>query len=129
MFQKFSKVCLAITLLSMITGCASIINGRRQEIAVSSAQSGVTVSDGVQTWTTPAHIIVSRKNPQLLTFSKPGYETQTVHLYRSFSGITFLNVLLVPLWPIGVGIDALSGGMWTLEPDTVAVDLRPAASK
>ncbi len=106
-----------------VTSCASIINGRRQNIDVSSNPVGATVSDGVSTWTTPAKISLKRGQKHLLTLSKPGYETQAVELHRAISGAVFGNILLGGF--IGWGVDACTGAQWKLIPETVNVQLRP----
>jgi len=117
---KFSLLLLAC---SSLTSCASIIHGRRQEVAVSSNPVGATVSDGSNVWTTPTKVSLPRNSAQLLTVSKPGYQPQTVRLERTISGVVFANILAGGV--IGWGVDAISGAQWKLLPETVDVTLVP----
>ena len=117
------KLSLFLFICSSLTSCASIIHGRRQEVAISSNPIGATVSDGSNVWTTPAKVSLPRKNPQLITISKPGYQPQTVRLERTISGVVFANVLAGGI--IGWGVDAISGAQWKLIPETVDVTLVP----
>lgn len=105
-------------------GCATIINGTTQEVAVSSDPPGAAVDiDGQQQLTTPFSAELERKRDHVLTFTMPGYETQQVVLNHTVSGAVAGNILAGGL--IGWGVDAASGAQYKLVPDTVAVSLRP----
>jgi hypothetical protein len=115
---------LGVISCTLFSGCSSIINGRRQTVAVTSNPPGATVSDGKQSWTTPATIQLERNRDHLLTFSKDGFETQTVVLNHAFSGVVATNIFLGPFWLLGWGTDAISGAQYRLVPETVNIQLR-----
>jgi hypothetical protein len=123
----FYKTLINYALLAAIacsfTSCASIIHGRKQEVSVSTNPTGATVSDGVQSWTTPAVITLPRKRECVLTISKPGYEPQAIQLHRVISGAVAANLIAGGF--IGWGVDAISGAQWRLVPETLTVQLRP----
>ena len=125
--MKFIKIIALFAFCCSLTSCASIVHGRRQEVDVTSNPPGATVSDGVQTWTTPAKISLARKTTHQLTFSKPGYETHVVQLHRAISGAVAGNLLAGGL--IGWGVDAISGAQWKLIPEMVSVTLHPQVAK
>jgi hypothetical protein len=63
--------------LFLVTGCASIISGSKQEISFSSKPTAatVTIQPGDQKITTPGKIELERKNgPYRVTFNYEGYE-------------------------------------------------------
>lgn len=128
LIKNLLSVCLLLGALSSLTSCASIINGRRQNVTVTSNPVGATVSDGNTSWVTPATISLSRKENHLLTFSKPGFEAEVVQIHRTMSGVVAANLVLGPFALIGWGVDAISGGQWTLVPQTVTAHLRPVTS-
>jgi hypothetical protein len=107
------------------SGCGTIINGTTQSLAVSSDPSGATLSlDDGTTYTTPASINLKRDRDHTIKVSKAGYETETLVVSRSMSWWFAGNLLFggIP----GFVIDAISGGMWRFEDETLGVTLRPA---
>lgn len=113
----FSAVCLTLS------GCASIVHGTRQKIAVSTNPTGATVSDGETTVQSPGTMNLKRNQDYILTITKPGYETETVKITHVISGAVAGNLLAGGF--IGWGVDAVSGAQWRLEPETITVNLRP----
>ena len=105
-----------------LTGCATVINGRTQEVEVTSNPIGASVSDGVTVWTTPAKISLKRNSTHQLTIYKEGYQPQVVRLDRTLSGAVAGNILL-PFGLVCWGIDAITGAQWKLLPEVVSVDL------
>ncbi|HXF29653.1 MAG TPA: PEGA domain-containing protein [Chlamydiales bacterium] len=124
--NHFWKLCLFFSLCSSLTSCASIINGPRQQITVSSNPPGVAVTDGVTTWITPVKLSLPRAKAHVLTFYKRGYKPQTVKLTRKISGATFGNIIM-PLGLIAWGIDVASGAQWKLIPEKVDVTMEPGS--
>ena len=122
------KLVVFCAICSSFTSCATMINGTRQNVTVTSNPVGATVSDGVHMWTTPATISLRRKQKHLLTISKPGHLTQIVELHRAFSGVTAANII-IPFGIIGWGIDAITGAQWKLLPEAVNVNLQPLTAK
>lgn len=116
---SFCAVCFCF----FLTGCATIIHGTSQKIAVASSPTGATVSDGVHHLQTPAVIELKRKTDHILTISKPGYETVTIPVTHVVSSAVAANIFGPGF--IGWGIDALTGAQWELVPETVSVALRP----
>lgn len=129
--NKILSICLVAVLFSM-TSCATIINGRRQEVEITSNPVGASVSDGTNTWTTPVKISLSRNSSHVLTFSKPGYTTQIIKVENGISGAVAANLVFVPLWGVGLlgwGVDAMTGAQYKLIPETVAATLYPVPEK
>src|SRR5271170_290576 len=108
------------------TGCATIINGTTQPIAITSTPSGakVIIDGGDSTYTTPASVDLARGQDHILSFSKPGYQEQTFTIRHSMSGVVAGNILAGGL--IGWGVDAADGAQDKLTPETVQITLDPA---
>ncbi len=125
--MKNKTSILLITILCSICGlftsCASIINGTRQKVTVTSDPEGATVSNGEISMVTPATFDLKRKRDYIFSISKPGYKTESAKLERVFSGAVAGNIICGG--PIGWGVDALTGGQWRLVPENLHVTLRP----
>ena len=113
--------CMAVTLLS---SCASIIHGSRQDVRVTSVPSGAVVRVNLnnQATTTPGVLTLNRKEiGYVLTFEKQGYKPVEVSLRRTVDGWLFGNILFGGL--IGLVIDFSSGSAYKLTPDDVSTVL------
>jgi len=123
MKRVLSKICLISFVCVGFSSCASIIHGRSQQIAVATVPAGAMITTGEKTVSAPGTIELRRNRDHVLTISKPGYETETVHLYRVLSGAVCGNIIVggLPGW----GVDAISGAQWRLVPETISVNLRP----
>jgi hypothetical protein len=115
---------LVIVLCLTISGCASIISGANQKIAVSSNPEGaiVTAQPGDYRVTTPATLTLPRiKGPFILTFTKEGYSTMEIRLDRKTNGWIWGNLFIGGI--IGIAIDFSTGSSYELSPETVHSNL------
>lgn len=103
----------------LLTSCASIIHGTKQNLSVSSMPSGAKVFvKGVHMATTPAVIELSRKESNIiLRFEKEGYEPVEVALNRSVDGWIWGNIVFGGL--IGLAVDFIDGAAYKLSPSEV----------
>jgi hypothetical protein len=106
-------------------GCATIINGTTQPIAITSTPSGarVTVDDKDTSYTTPANVELERGRDHMLTFHLDGYQDETFAMKHSMSAVVAGNLLAGGL--IGWGVDAADGAQDKLTPETVQISLNP----
>ena len=129
---------LAITLLvGSLSGCASIVNGRYDKVAIHSEPSDARIrivnqwGDIAYIGNTPALVPLKTGAGYLIgsdytiTFEKEGYAKSTVMIKRSMNTLWVFNIY--PWGPYGWAIDSGTGAMWNLE-DTVQVKLRPLPS-
>ncbi len=107
-----------------VTGCATIINGTTQSIAITSTPNGakVIVDEG-SSYTTPTNVDLACNRDHLLTFLLPGYGEETFTIKHSMSGVVAGNILAGGL--IGWGVDAADGAQDKLTPETVQMTLNP----
>ncbi len=122
---------LPITLLS---ACATIVNGSSQTVTVSTEPPGATCTvDRVGARIgaiaqTPGSVRLGKsKNDLSVTCAKPGFQTATVTKAPSFGGATFGNIIAGGV--VGVVVDAASGANYEYPGDIrleLAADAPPA---
>ena len=123
MHNKGRRVMAAVVALTMVAGCATIINHPTQAIGFSSRPAGASVRvDGVVQGQTPLVKKLSRKDNHMVSFELEGYEPFRASLAPTVSGWVWGNILLGGL--IGLAIDATTGSMYKLTPDQVTAELR-----
>lgn len=138
----------AILLSSLLIGCASLVNGTRQDLLVTSTPTGAHVILGARDFTTPATISVRRNLDHVVLVQKEGFQPQRVEVKRKLSYWWWLDLLIpfplpgiadnpekgtgglvvVPV-PIGLIVVAplewVTGSAFRLTPSDIHVDLIP----
>lgn len=113
---------VGIVALVALTGCATIMQGSKQNVGVSSSPSGAQISvDNQAVGVTPATVPLSRKDNHTVKLTLAGYQPYEVQLSRKTSGWVWGNIVFggIP----GLAIDAITGGMYKLTPEDVNVTL------
>jgi hypothetical protein len=88
---------LFVALAPLLSGCATVIHGTRQNVRVETDPPGATASAGDQKITTPGVLKLKRKEKALeIVVEKEGYVTRRVALTRKDSGWQWLNMIGVP---------------------------------
>ncbi len=125
--MKIKKIKLLLVLLLNFVhlyGCATIVSGTTQNIAVSSKPGGatITVEPGDHQTVTPANLELKRDGgPYRITISHEGYEPYKVTLKTSANGWLWGNLLLGGL--IGIIVDSSTGAGTKLSPEEVNANL------
>ena len=114
-----------LALSSVVSGCATIVHlGGNEELNVSSEPAGAKVAiDGTERGVTPLATKVERKKDHAVVLTKEGFEENQSRVESHLSWWVAGNVILGGL--VGILVDVLSGGGYTIEPDAVAVTLKP----
>ena len=112
------------------SGCATLVNGRNQEIAVSSTPSGATVKTGDVQTTTPGKLTLRRNEDHELTFTKDDFPERQIKLESTGSWWLLGNVV----WGlfggvIGVAIDTANGAGSKLKPGSVDINMETGLIK
>ncbi len=116
---------LAALLLVSLTACATVIHGTRQDVGISSSPSGATVRiDGTDAGTTPLIVPLARRSSHVVSVTADGYAPCETTVTRTASGWVWGNLVVGGV--VGFVVDASSGGLWNLEPDSDSCALRPA---
>lgn len=118
---------LAGVLVLALTGCASIIHGTTQQVAISSSPTGAQVSVNNQDLgTTPIVADLKRKETHIVRVTLAGYEPYEVGLTRSVSGWVWGNIVFGGI--IGLAVDAITGGLYKLSPEQLEAELARSGS-
>lgn len=89
--KKFGSLVACIAIL-LQAGCATIMGGPKQIVAIDATPDGAVVTSAragmaaTIDYTTPATVTFERKGHYILTFSKDGYDSKQVELLRSIRG-------------------------------------------
>ena len=117
----FQTVCLLL-----VTGCASIVDGRRETVSFSSDPPGAQIIiNGKTMGVTPASIFLERSDYDKanVIFKKEGYQDQPATIQTSLNMWFWGNVLCGGF--IGSSTDAASGAMWKFSPNSYYVSMPP----
>ena len=119
--MKMKNTILVTSLLIaavLLSGCATIVTGKYQDVSVTSDPPGAKVSttDGLSV-TTPGTLKLARKQCYTLTAEYPGAQPQQKELKREVQGWFWGNFLIVSV--TGCVTDLASGSAYKLIPDKV----------
>lgn len=107
----------------MLTGCGTIMNGTSQKVGFSSTPSSATVTvDGKVLGNTPLTDNISRKDVHTVKIELAGYYPYEMTLTKKTTSWVWGNIIFGGL--IGLGVDAVSGGLYELTPEQVSADLK-----
>ena len=114
---------LVLLLIFSVTGCATIVQGTKQRIEVSSDPPGATVLvDGESAGATPIKLKLRTPLSHVLIITKEGYKEEKVTLTRAIGSAACGNIFI---WgPAGWAVDGLTGSQYRLVPDKVHVELK-----
>lgn len=119
--RKLSTLLLAFSL----TGCATIMQGSKQDVGIASSPTGARVMiDGIAYGQTPVTAKLARKDHHTVRLELDGYAPYEMKMTRGVSGWVWGNLLFggIP----GLAIDALTGGLYKLTPDNIVGTLASA---
>ena len=107
-----------------LSGCCSIMNGTRQEVAVNSSPSGATVyHNNAYAGQTPAILDLKRNGRHIIRVEKEGYQPGEAALTKNVSGWVWGNIFFGGL--IGLAVDAIDGSLYKVSPESVQISLSP----
>jgi hypothetical protein len=110
-----------------VGGCATIMQGTRQELSVASTPTGAKVLvDGVEAGTTPVVAKLERKDKHVLRLQLDGYLPYELAMSRATSGWVWGNIVFGGL--VGLAVDAITGGLYKLKPEEVNATLSQATA-
>lgn len=124
LISNYRLFIVIVVSMQIFTSCGTIINGPTQEISVITHPAGAEVIvNGKTSHITPVKIQLPRKSNHQLVISKEGFKPQMVKLKRTLSGVVI--GYLLPGGLIFMGVDAVNGAQFTLQPETLNLALQP----
>jgi hypothetical protein len=127
---RFIALAASAGLIFTSAGCATIVRGTSHGIGIASQPPGAKVTvDNKEYGRTPVSAKLRRKDNHHVTIQLEGYEPYEIVLTRQTSPWLAGNLVFGPFFPIGIAIDAISGGMYSLKPDQLEAELRPGTPR
>lgn len=135
--QKMKAGILSLAFMAtLLTGCASIVDGGPRTINIRSNPAGAKViiydrrGRVVLVNTTPATVLLNRggffrPDWYRLDIEMPGFRSCVTAIRPRINPWYFGNFVFLPLSPIGFLVDPATGAMWTIRPTTISCTLRP----
>ncbi|HEY6621589.1 MAG TPA: PEGA domain-containing protein [Steroidobacteraceae bacterium] len=129
MYKNIARpAALAGIAVLVMSGCATVIHGTRQDVGISSTPTGASVTiDNLQSGTTPVFAKLRRKENHVVRISLAGFQPIDLTLTSSVSGWVWGNIAIGGL--IGLAVDAISGGMYKLSPEELSAALGTTSTK
>jgi len=115
--EMIGRILIAVALVGA-PGCATAMGGRTTGVQVLADPGASVTHNGAAVGMTPATVEVSRKDPGSIEVAMP-CGTMPIALGKSFRMTSLLNFVLGPVGLVGLGVDALTGGMWAVDPSVV----------
>jgi hypothetical protein len=120
--RRIAVASTAFVLGLAVSACATIMHGTHQDVGITSVPPGaIVIVDNVQYGRTPVIAKLSRKDNHIVRIEMPGYQPFDATLTRSASGWVWGNIAFGGL--IGLAVDAISGGLYKLDPKQVSAAL------
>ena len=124
--RAHSSLLVAVGLMALLSGCATIVGGGssqavRVEATPGGAAFAVKSSSGLQmaSGVAPQALRLPRKNEYQIDFTVPGYQPQTAVITRGSNGWIWGNLLFG--WIVGFAIDFATGSAYKLEPALIQI--------
>jgi len=125
--KPFMAIATLLVLTLNAAGCATIVHGRTQGIAVASNPPATAVKvDGLEA-TTPGKLELARNRDHTVVFTKDGFPDRDVKLESGPSAWLLGNIVFGGV--IGLIVDFASGGAYKLSPDSVDMDMATGLAK
>lgn len=115
------KKIIAVLIAMSFTGCATMVHGSRQKIAIGSSPSGAECHVGTETFKTPHVVELPRRSTHTVFCEIPGFHQASAMVVPQPTGWLWGNVLLGGF--IGLFVDIASGAASKLVPAALQIEL------
>lgn len=121
--NKLKTLILTLLSISTLSSCATIMHGTRQSVGIASNPSCANVwVDRNFVGNTPLIVEMKRNENHFVRIELEGYEPYEATFSKQLSGWVFGNIIFGGV--IGLAVDAVSGGIYSLTPDQVQAEMR-----
>jgi hypothetical protein len=125
--RKIFTQAMFLFAFSLVSSCALIIHGTKQEVAISSNPSAAKINiDGQYVGNTPLATRLTRYEHHLVKIELPGYLPYEAIFTRKVDGWIAGNLVFGGL--VGLVLDVATGAMYKLTPNQIAGDLKNGAT-
>ena len=120
--MKKSIITCSLALTLLLSSCATIMSGSKQNVKFASNPSSATIFiDEVEVGKTPFEMKLARKSEHQVMIKLEGYQTYQTTLTKKFNGWFVGNILIGGL--IGIIIDPITGAMYNLTPKEINAEM------
>ncbi|MFZ5802033.1 MAG: PEGA domain-containing protein [Candidatus Omnitrophota bacterium] len=124
--QRMIAAILIVVLCLPCGGCATIVDGKTQDVMIRSTPAGATVTiDEIAMGTTPMVANLVRKKRHSIFLTKAGYQDVSQATTRGFNWWYLGNLIFGGI--IGLIVDPCTGAIFKVEPDEINVGLPSGA--
>ncbi|HEY3220250.1 MAG TPA: PEGA domain-containing protein [Gemmatimonadales bacterium] len=128
MSRLLKVVSLGVLVPAFAAACATIMHGTSQGVSINSQPTGAAVSvDGNAVGTTPVAANLKRKSSHKIVVTMSGYQPYELVTTRKTSGWVWGNIVFGGL--IGLIVDASTGGLYEVRPETVSAQLAQGTNR
>ncbi|MBJ2173056.1 PEGA domain-containing protein [Aureibaculum sp. A20] len=114
---------ILLSLIVLLSSCATIISGSRQTVGITSEPSSAKVYiNEIEIGKTPVEKKLKRNQEYQLIVKLDGYKSYETKLVKKFNAWYIGNVLIGGT--IGLIIDPITGAMFKLKPEEIDGDLK-----
>lgn len=114
----------------LLSGCATIVNGKYIDIPVETNPGGATVKVDGREYISPAIAKVRRRREGAdVSVEKEGYKAEKIHLKSKMSGWVMGNMAIFIIGAAFGGVDFATGGAYYYEPDIISLQLTPTNNR
>lgn len=108
----------------LLNSCATLIQGKTDQVTFDSVQQGASVQVEGQSSKTPAVLTISKKTTSA-TFTHPNFPSKKVEWKRNYQkGYVLLNIIATPGWGAsGIATDTATGAIWD-QPKSITYDFK-----
>lgn len=122
--MKFNKyfTSLITTPLILLSSCATIMHGTRQNVGISTNPTDASIwIDNQYIGQSPMIVQLTRKDNHFVRLELPGYQPYEVTFTRQLSAWVLGNVIFGGV--IGLAVDAVTGAIYKLTPEQVQAEM------
>ena len=114
---RTTLVALVAAATLVNSGCATMLSGTEQQVTIrTDPPDAEVIIDGVTQGKGSATVDLSRGDLHKVRVEHPDHEPATVALDTEMNPKTWLNMLLLPLFWVGFGVDAATGEhAWSID--------------
>lgn len=117
------NIVFLLLFVSLFSGCATMLHGKTQDVAIHSEPPGATVyCNGTELGNTPLVANIARKQDHTITVVKSGYHAEDVDVKRKLSATSLLYAL--PGGIVWFSIDNMHGAQFEF-PKEITCSLTP----
>lgn len=114
-----------IAAIPVLAACATIMHGTSQDVGIFSSPTGAQVTvDGAQYGVTPVDVSLKRNENHTVKIALQGYQPFEMVLTHSVSGWVWVRLLCGDI--LGLAVDAITGGLYKLNPAQAMAELHSA---